>query len=375
LRGADDPLGSVSAVNWEALNAREWAGAPLNLNPGALGTPSRAVRDAMAAFHDRFAGRPLAATEAGREAMHGCRARLAALHPGVVIALGRGATDQVATLLSAILRAHGGRRLSIAVTTEEHEGVLATLRRAPEVALRTLPPSPTAPIADLCVQSLVTFAGGDVLPLPAGNAWLLVDAAQAAGLIPFSPVGDLGVASLHKWMAGPAGTGFCWFTEPMLDRLAPFSPAGHPVDPGAPAGGFEPSGVQDFATWAGLDAALALHQEVGPARAAARVRSLSGRLADRLHVALAPLAPTFRSADGWTPEPAVTAAGFVVARFPAELDLYPLYRRILEREVQLKALIGGGRNDLRLGAHWGEREDRVDDAADRIAAVVAEGAW
>jgi selenocysteine lyase/cysteine desulfurase len=105
----------------------------------------------------------------------------------------------------------------------------------------------------------------------------LVDGAQAIGQFPID-LHDLGCdafsASLHKWVLGPAGTGFLYIREGARDRFtSAFEPA-----PTREAPGYEPGGTADFPVRAALATAFDFVNALGIERIEARCRFLSDYL-------------------------------------------------------------------------------------------------
>jgi selenocysteine lyase/cysteine desulfurase len=153
--------------------------------------------------------------------------------------------------------------------------------------------------------SHVQYTDGTVLPVRElcalareRNVLTLVDGAQAVGMVPLDlrALGcDFYAASLHKWLNGPAGTGFIYFGDGARFRLWPACVAApyewDTVDRfGAPDAPLEtdhrarwPAALRKFSyadpyatpLWQSLAPALTLQQEVTPARIAARIRELA----------------------------------------------------------------------------------------------------
>ena len=80
--------------------------------------------------------------------------------------------------------------------------------------------------------SLVQSLDGRIVDLAAlrplvkaAGAWLLVDATQALGWLPFDiRQTDLCVASCYKWLMGPNGPSFGWASPELLPHLKPAAP-------------------------------------------------------------------------------------------------------------------------------------------------------
>lgn len=147
------------------------------------------------------------------------------------------------------------------------------------------------------VISLVSCKSGKVLPVRAAadlahaaGAIVIVDCAQAAGVIPID-VHALGADAYtflgYKWLHGPLGVGALWVRE--LDRfdvlrLGWRSQTAMDMDGGITlrpdAARFE-TGTVDAGAYVGLRQTLAVHRRLG-ARVGERLRALRGRLLERL---------------------------------------------------------------------------------------------
>jgi selenocysteine lyase/cysteine desulfurase len=161
------------------------------------------------------------------------------------------------------------------------------------------------PRTRLMCFSHVQYTDGTVLPVRElcalareRNVLTLVDGAQAVGMLPVDlrTLGcDFYAASLHKWLNGPAGTGFLYFGDGARFRLWPDHVAApydwDTVDRfGAPDA---PLDIDHRATWPGalrkfsyadpyaaplwhaVLPAIALQQEITLARVSARIRELA----------------------------------------------------------------------------------------------------
>jgi selenocysteine lyase/cysteine desulfurase len=107
------------------------------------------------------------------------------------------------------------------------------------------------------------------------GAQVVVDGAQSMALLP-DTVPELGCdfygASLHKWLGAPVGAGVLWMRKEHAEKVWPLVPAPAHV-----------RGMERF-TWSGTypehvtaaaAPALALHEQLGAARKAARMRYLT----------------------------------------------------------------------------------------------------
>lgn len=207
------------------------------------------------------------------------------------------------------------------------------------VKVKTFVPNPAdaadnlARIAALCtgrtrvVQvSHITAPTGIVLPVAAigrwcreRGLWFHIDGAQSAGMIPCT-LPDLNCDSYatsgHKWLGGPLETGVLFVRRERVEQLAPPLVGAHAAEIDEASGEFRLApgalryeyGTRNAAAVLGLAEAVRFQEQIGPARIAARGRSLAARvragLADLPGIEiLTPAAPelnaamvTFRSA-------------------------------------------------------------------------------
>ena len=150
---------------------------------------------------------------------------------------------------------------------------------------------------DAVVISLVSCKTGkvlDVAPIAAAarelGAYVIVDAAQAAGQVPVDVQAlDAHAVVLlgHKWLHGPLATGALWVRDPEIfepPRLGWRSQVSHDntgaVELQPDATRFE-TGTVDVASFVGLRQALAVHRTLG-ARVGERIRALRRALFARL---------------------------------------------------------------------------------------------
>lgn len=385
-------------AGWKALREAEFPGARFNFNPGTLGTVPRRARAAIQAFHDdgERRGYPLGQYTGGREALARARAAARALWGGPDVALGHGTTASVNLVILALarqLRERGRPPFKVLSTGHEHEGGLGGFEAHPDFAVHHVPDATlTDPAAfaataralgaHVVFLSHVTWTEGRVVDVATlaeaarstrPDVFVIVDAAQTLGVLPPPlEVGDLTVASGHKWLHGPGGTGFTWVTQRARERLGGVQWVGHALDPESPLGRWEPAGGQDFARWAGLASALDLYAEVGPGAARARSAMLAARWISGLHDILRRGGVDHQffdpSVSAWVdgPVPADHLFGMAVVRFRHH-DPYPAYSRANTAGLHLKCVKGTSPNgvvwnQLRAGLPWFETPGRMDVA-------------
>jgi UDP-sulfoquinovose synthase len=388
----------------DALAAREWpaAGAGrVNLNPGTLGAPSLRVRAAMRAAcedEDRHAW-PLGMYALGRSELAGARALAHALWGGPAPAVAGGTTALVNLLVLRLAAeaAAAGRPLRVLTTGHEHEGGISGFEAHPAFAVAYAPDAAMHDVErfadearrmapDVVFLSQVTWTDGRILDVAAlldvaravaPEAWCIVDAAQVVGNGRPSFAGDLTVASAHKWLGGPAGTGFAWAGARAREALA-WSWTGHALDPESPEARFEAMGGQDFARFAGVRSALALHAEAGVEAAVARSAERARTLALGLQACFARHGIAHAWMDpftgAWGNEVPPRLAGVCAVQF-AEWDPYPAYAALDARGVHLKCVkgrtpTGALLQQWRLGVPWHTPEEDLARALARVEDVL-----
>lgn len=375
-----DEAREADEAPWEALRLEHFSGERLNLNPGTLGTPSADVRRAMTAFREEDGeAYPLGRYTRGRAALRRARALAESLWgeaPAIC-----GSASHTMNLIAWSLARSCGEPVPVLATTHEHHGAVAVFERDAAFLLTTLSPSQLSREEALrqhlrrspprvALFSQGTWTEGRRLPV---EAWCraiseeapgclrVVDAAQVVGLGPPAlQDADVVVASAHKWLFGPAGLGFAWVSDRARVTLGELWRTGEPLDPGARLAGWEAAGGQDFALYAGLEAALALYARIGPARVRARSRAL----ADWLAAALGPLLPDAR----------VEAEDGVVRACFAGGDPYPLYVSLNVIGIHCKCikseLADGERLAvLRFGLPWYETRARLGRLLEAVQAA------
>jgi len=206
---------------------------------------------------------------------------------------------------------------------------------------------PVAEITDLCRQRGIVS---------------VIDGAQAIGQIPVDlhALGcDFYVASGHKWLLGPKGTGVLYVRDEWLDRWRP-SYAGAYSDTGfdLATGGFEwlrPASASEYGTpplVIGLGAAFDFLSTMGMDVVSARGSSLAGRLREGLAglTGVGMLTPV----DG--------GAAILTFRLPASGGNAWEWCDRLRREhgIRLRPVGEAGLNAVRASTHLFNSEDEVD---------------
>lgn len=365
-------LPSIRAMEEEA-NALS---APIAYNPGTMTDPLPAVERAMAAFRRRVRGNPVTAYQKCRLVLAELRGLAAEVFGGPAegwaVADGHTATiDRVAASLAQHLEP-GARVVS---THSEHVGGVGAFTADPRFRVTQVDvdrmvdtPGEIYFLSHLTYDTNLDNQGiiRALVDRP-DRPLVVVDGCQAIGQIQVD-VGALGchayLASAHKWLGGPHGTGLLYLSEEALARWpSPFR-AGEPICPDLPIGRWEPRGGQDFARIVGLAAAIRAFQCHASPECEARERFAGGAralLGDRIEI-----------------NPTSHQSGRVVAFGLRGMDVYPVYRRMLERGVAVKCIKKSvpGREErlevVRVGFPWWADEAHVDRALGILAETVAE---
>jgi selenocysteine lyase/cysteine desulfurase len=210
--------------------------------------------------------------------------------------------------------------------------------------------------------SLVDFRTGYRADLPAirdviGDRLLIVDAIQGFGTVDVDySAADVVCGNGYKWLRAGRGTGFAWYGDRALERIAPVlsgyrgTDEGLPLDavpaPAASARAFTVSGIDSLAA-ARLAASLREISEVGVAAIEAELAARTGDVmyfADRYDVPVV------------TPREPERRAG-IVSLAPAPQDAAPLAASLANHGltvtvraglVRISPHVGTGANTLRL---------------------------
>jgi selenocysteine lyase/cysteine desulfurase len=146
------------------------------------------------------------------------------------------------------------------------------------------------PRTKLMLCSHMIFLSGQILPVREIVAMAarhgvpcIVDGAHALAHFDFK-LSDLQCdyygSSLHKWLFAPHGTGLLYIRKEKIPGIWPLIGAGPDQDPDIRK--FEEVGTHPLANYLAITDALDFHEELGPARKAARLRWLRDRWAHRL---------------------------------------------------------------------------------------------
>jgi selenocysteine lyase/cysteine desulfurase len=333
----------------------------------------------MAAFRRRVRGHPQAAYEKCRSVLEDYRRVAAEVFggdaSGWAIADGHTATiDRLAATLAQVFP----NQPTVVSTDSEHIGGLGAFTADPRFRVVQVPPDRLLDTpGDIYFLSHLTYDTNrdntrEIVALAhrSDSPVVIVDGNQAVGQLDVD-VAALGchayLASAHKWLGGPHGTGLLYLRADVLDTWpSPFR-AGEPLCQHLPIGRWEPRGGQDFSRVAGVAAAIRAYQvhakpgrEVREKFAAGLQRALS----DRVHL--------LRSS---------AAQGRVVAFELKDMDVYPVYRRLVERGVSVKCIKKPGKCSetgrdclevLRVGFPWWAEDEQVDEAISILRQVIAE---
>lgn len=224
--------------------------------------------------------------------------------------------------------------------------------------------------------SLVDFRTGYRADLPAlrevlGDRLLIVDAIQGFGMIDVDySAADVVCAHGYKWLRAGRGTGFAWFGDRALERIAPVLSGFAGVDGGMPVDEVPPpsSSAQAFTVVrpdplaaARLATALREVTEVGVATIEAE---LAARTADVMYFADRYEVPVA------TPREPERRAG-IVSLEPAAQDAAPLAASLANHGLTVTARAGR----IRVSPHVGTGADTLRLFGDALAAFSSARVW
>jgi selenocysteine lyase/cysteine desulfurase len=172
--------------------------------------------------------------------------------PGDQIALNRNATDGINTIAAGFPLSPGDE---VITSTEEHPAMVLPWLAACDrsgARLRFVEVSPDPEVFRSNLQNVLSDATrivavshvscetGTRIPVHVireavgPDVAILIDASQSVGQFPFSIAdfrADFVIGNGHKWLAGPKGTGFVWFSPGSLDKAEPVYFASDTFDP------------------------------------------------------------------------------------------------------------------------------------------------
>ncbi len=198
---------------------------------------------------------------------------------------------------------------------------------------------------------------------------LCVDAIQAFGAVRADySAADFVCADAHKWMLGPLGAAFTWFSPRYLERMRPqilgwlavakrdnwFD---YGIEPFPTAERFEP-GARNYIGTVGMEASLAILQDVGTETVEQRVVRLRDYGAQRLSDAGAQVL--------WRGD-ATQPSGTVSFRV-ADKDIVALNAHLDKRFALSLRADRAGQQWIRVSAHFMNCEDDLDELAAAVEA-------
>jgi selenocysteine lyase/cysteine desulfurase len=311
------------------------------------------------------------------------------------LALTRNATEGMNLVARGIALESGAEVL---MTTHEHPGGAEpwfALAEDHDIAIKTFEPglggndtlerlqSALTSRTQVVMVCHVTCTLGTVLPIREiatlcreRGILCVIDGAQAPGQIPVDlhALGcDFYVASGHKWLLGPKGTGFLFVREGMLDRWRPsyvgaYSDAGFDLATGRferlrPASASE-YGTRNTPLVLGYGAALGFMSTMGMDRVAERSAGLAQRLRGHLEA--------IGGAEILTPTEAAASAAILTFRLPASGGDPWDWCNVLRSEhgFRLRPVGEAGLMAVRASTHVFNDEDEVDRLGEVLRELV-----
>lgn len=214
--------------------------------------------------------------------------------------------------------------------------------------------------------SHVNFTTGFVMPVEQIVALCrergiisVIDGAHPPGLMPVSIRSldpDFYASSPHKWLLAPQGTGLLYMRAEWRSKLWPTIASGDWDNTNLGARRFNHLGTLDESRHAGLQAALAFYELVGPERAYRRIEELRQHLIQRLQ--------TIRGIQIVTPTSG-PAAGMVSFRLPHITSL-ELQKKLAQHNVRTRVISEYGYGYMRLSPHIYNSTDELDRVVDLV---------
>ncbi len=235
-----------------------------------------------------------------------------------------------------------------------------------------LPPKDAGQLADLMIGAIgpktrvmffsgITSPTGLIMPIRqicdaarAKGVISVVDGAHMAGQVrmPISELNcDYFCGSPHKWLFAPAGSGFLYIREEMLDRTWPMCVTGGWDDKSLKAGRFMRMGTNNRAIFEGMIAGLHFAQSIGHERIQARAHRLAKRVYDRAH--------RLPYIELLTPNDDRMFGALVTVRF--KVDAKPVWEETNKRKIFIS-----GAQQVRISTHIHTRPADVDQLFDII---------
>jgi selenocysteine lyase/cysteine desulfurase len=189
----------------------------------------------------------------------------------------------------------------------------------------------------------------------------VVDGAHMAGQM-HAPISDLNCdflcGSPHKWLFAPAGSGFLYIREEMLDRVWPMCVTGDWDNKSLKAARFMRMGTNNRAIFEGMIAGLHFAQSIGHDRIHARAHQLARRVFDR--------ARRLPYIELLTPDDDRMFAALVAIRFKVDS------KAVWEETARRRIFISGGQQ-VRISTHIHTRPSDVDQLFDVIEEKLGRG--
>src|SRR5438874_3442410 len=164
------------------------------------------------------------------------------------------------------------------------------------------------------------------------------------------------VASGHKWLGGPNGTGFAYAAPHLVPKLQPVLLGDHYYSfADTDLTRFESKGTSDVVRLLGLAAACELHMRLGPGKIAARQRELMRYYRERL-----------QELPGWimrTPDVEGENTGMVTISWPPDMVTVPDLREALWEKYQIwiqpDFYYGEPGKGMRVACHFSNSESDI----------------
>jgi UDP-sulfoquinovose synthase len=410
----EEPSVPVTEQDWVTFQDQNFPYKRINLNPGTLGAPSKAVKKATKRFLDDgdLAAFPLGQYQKARELLEKVRALGNQIwnspdHDMTITASASQCSNLLSLSIARAFKKESNNEIRVLTTLHEHYGGIKSFQSLNDYKVEYLTDEELADESmflrklDLIKPQVAFFSHicydtGQVMPV---ELWarhikqlypdckIVIDIAQSLGVYepPFKNA-DAIFGSTHKWLFGPQGGGLLWTTPTFRSWVGGINWGGEGIDQDKDFAQFSIPGGQNFNLYSGLEAALKLYKKVGGATIRKRATELVNyfrkgvdKIIGTLDINALLLTPNEESLSAGMENTGLitTSAAMMVMAF-LNYDPYNLYAGLNELGIHVKCIkdreINGKiYNVLRLGFPYYETKQRLDIVLQKIELILKKG--
>jgi UDP-sulfoquinovose synthase len=400
-----------SEAEWIEFQEQNFPNKRINLNPGTLGAPSKAVRKAIRKFLEEgdLAAYPLGQYQKAREILQRVRELGKEIwnspeHDMTVTASASQCSNLLSLAIARAFKKQSSEAIRVITTHHEHYGGIKSFQKLNDYEVNYLKDDEMSDESlflrkldmvkpQIAFFSHICYDTGQLLPV---ELWarhikqlypdckVIIDIAQSLGMYepPFKNA-DAVFGSTHKWLFGPQGGGLLWTTSAFRKWVGGINWGGEGIDQEKDYAQFSIPGGQNFTLYAGIEAALKLYKKVGGLNIRKRASALAGYFKGRMSSIVNSLdmdakifSPCEETEVNLSDTVECSAAMMVIAF--VNFDPYMLYTHLNEIGIHVKciknkALNGKLYNILRFGFPYFESKERLDVVLQKIEAILMKG--